>query len=119
MSNMTIKKGWPGRIALVLVLIAGALIMILPLYWMIISSLKGQTELLQMPPTFFPKKLILNNYARVIEAIPFLRYYANSLFTGIVNTIVGVFSSALTRLHLRQVPLPAAATCCFWSCWPA
>lgn len=77
------------------VMLAGAVIMILPLYWMVMSAFKGQTELLQMPPTMYPHEFIVTNFQRVLEGIPFLRYYANSLVTSLVNTVVGVFTSAI------------------------
>lgn len=77
------------------IMLAGAIIMILPLYWMIMSAFKGQTELLQMPPTMYPHEFIVTNFQRVLEGIPFLRYYANSLVTSLVNTVVGVFTSAI------------------------
>jgi ABC-type glycerol-3-phosphate transport system permease component len=73
----------------------GAFFMILPLYWMLISSFKGQTELLQMPPTMYPHELVLTTFQRVLDGIPFVRYYANSLFTSIINTFIGVVSSAI------------------------
>ena len=37
----------------------------------------------------------LNNFKQVFQEIPFLRYYANSLGTSIVNTTVGIFTSCL------------------------
>lgn len=84
-----------GYYAGVAVMVAGAVIMILPLYWMIMSSFKGQTELLQMPPTMYPHEFIATNFQRVLSGIPFLRYYANSLATSFINTAVGVFTSAI------------------------
>lgn len=79
----------------VTIMVIGGFFMILPLYWMLISSFKGQTELLQMPPTLFPKEFVVTNFSRVLEGIPFIRYYANSLVTSLLNTVVGVFSSAI------------------------
>lgn len=89
------KKHGIGYYIGVLVMIIGAFFMILPLYWMLISSFKGQTELLRMPPTMYPHEWVVNNFKRVLDSIPFLRYYANSLGTSIVNTIMGVFTSAI------------------------
>ncbi len=91
----TRKKHSPGFYFGVILMLAGAAIMILPLYWMLMSSFKGQTELLQMPPTMYPHELVLTNFKRVLDNIPFLRYYANSLGTSLLNTAVGVFTSAV------------------------
>lgn len=77
------------------IMLAGAVIMILPLYWMVMSAFKGQTELLQMPPTMYPHEFVVTNFQRVLDGIPFLRYYANSLVTSLINTVAGVFTSAI------------------------
>ena len=45
-----------------LVLILGTLIMVLPFFWMIISSLKTAAEVNTTPPTFWPKELVFENY---------------------------------------------------------
>ena len=89
------QKWTLGRIAIALTLGAGAVVMLLPLYWMLISSFKEQTELLRMPPTLFPETIVLSNYAEVLDAMPFGRYYINSLATAVINTLVGVMTSAL------------------------
>ena len=44
-----------------LVLILGALIMVLPFFWMIISSLKTAAEVNTTPPTFWPKELVFES----------------------------------------------------------
>ena len=88
-------KATPGQILVFILLLVGSLAMLLPFLWMAISSLKSQTELLQMPPTIFPKQPTLKNYQRVLEGIPFLHYYANSLATGLLNMAAGLFTSCI------------------------
>ncbi len=89
------KKKDLGYYVTVALLFIGSLIMILPLYWMVISSFKGQAELLQMPPTMFPKEWVMTNFQRVLDSIPFIRYYANSLGVTIISTVIAVFSSCI------------------------
>jgi ABC-type glycerol-3-phosphate transport system permease component len=95
---MTGKKSVLNGVIFVL-LCLGALLMVLPLFWMLISSMKGNTELFKMPPTWWPvNNKFMQNYGKVLTISPsfnFLRYYANSLGTGILNTIVSVFTSAI------------------------
>ena len=95
---MTSNKSVLNGVIFVL-LCLGAFLMILPLFWMLVSSMKGNTELFKMPPTLWPvnNKLTVN-YGKVLTISPsfnFLRYYANSLGTGILNTVVSVFTSAI------------------------
>lgn len=89
------KKRTIGFYFSVLLMSIGAVFMIFPLYWMIVSSFKGQTELLQMPPTMYPHEWVMVNFKNVLNNIPFIRYYLNSLGTSLVNTVVGVLTSAL------------------------
>ncbi|MEA5014828.1 MAG: carbohydrate ABC transporter permease [Candidatus Limiplasma sp.] len=88
-----------GRMLMYILLVLGSLIMIMPLYWMLLSSMKGNTELFRMPPTFWPEKMMLvENYGKVLNAsasFKFTQYYVNSVGTGIVNTIMSVFTSSL------------------------
>lgn len=88
-----------GRTIIYILLALGSFVMIMPLYWMLLSSMKGNTELFRMPPTFWPEKMmIVQNYGKVLNAsasFKFMQYYANSVGTGIVNTAVSVFTSAI------------------------
>lgn len=47
------------------VLICGALIMILPFIWMVLTSLKTMGEATQVPPKILPSKPIYENYSEV------------------------------------------------------
>ena len=91
-------------------LLLGSFIMILPLYWMIISSMKSNTELFMMPPTLWPvDNMLVQNYMRVLTptaTFQFLRYYANSLGTGLINTVVVVFTSAITGYIFAKYSFP-------------
>lgn len=95
----TQKKVTFGKVLLYTLLILGTLIMILPLYWMILSSMKGNTELFRMPPSLWPEtNKFLENYTKVLQptaSFKFLKYYANSIGTGLLNTVVSVFTSCL------------------------
>ena len=78
-----------------LCLAVGSVVMLLPLYWMLSSSFKPQTELLRMPPTIWPEQFIFSNYLEVLQTMPFGRYYVNSLGLSLINTFVGLISSSL------------------------
>mgnify|MGYP001377146560 CR=1 FL=1 len=76
-------------------LIIGALIMIVPILWMISTSFKLPTELNIWPPPLMPKQFKLNNFYRVFEAAPFLRYFLNSLGMALCSTVSILFTSTL------------------------
>lgn len=84
-----------GHAAVTIVLLLCSVMMLLPLYWMIISSFKPQTELLRMPPTLWPETFTTDNYAEVFSTLPFGSYYLNSIATSVINTVFGLLTSSL------------------------
>jgi ABC-type glycerol-3-phosphate transport system permease component len=55
------------------------LIMLFPIFWMIISSLKTSDELLQAVPTLWPKIINWKNYPDALKMAPFGRYFINTI----------------------------------------
>ncbi|WP_319755774.1 carbohydrate ABC transporter permease [uncultured Sphaerochaeta sp.] len=55
------------------------LFMIFPLYWMFISSVKSQEEILLALPTFWPKEWHFENYSNVMQRANFSKYYYNTI----------------------------------------
>ncbi len=70
-----------------LILIFLALIMILPFYWMIITSLKNNTEILGSTQTFFPTVVMWSNYVYVFQVFDFGTYMWNTIVVAIFSTI--------------------------------
>ncbi|WP_078060047.1 carbohydrate ABC transporter permease [Gracilibacillus timonensis] len=69
-----------------IVLIAGALVMLVPFLWMISTSLKGQGAVFEYPPRLIPNPFEFDNYSRAWSALPFGLAYWNSLkITGLVT----------------------------------
>ena len=68
---------------LVLLPIAG--LMILPLLWMVVTSLQTLNETRHYPPSLVPSSLQFGNYTEVLQRAPFARWFLN---TVIVTTVV-------------------------------
>ena len=71
------------------------LIVVFPLYWMLISSLKSTDELLLSYPTFFPKELHFENYSAVFQKFPMGRFMFNSLIVTTACTIIQVITGVM------------------------
>lgn len=81
-------------------------IILFPVYWIVVSSLKGQNEIYSIPPTFFPKQPMLENYFTAVYESDVLRSLGNSVFVSIVSmtlTIVVCVCAAysITRLEYK------------------
>jgi multiple sugar transport system permease protein len=67
-----------------------ALITATPFIWMALGSLKNATEVVEYPPTFFPREFAWNNYVEVFTSVPFLRYIFNSFLVASTVTLVAL-----------------------------
>ncbi|HEX6384496.1 MAG TPA: carbohydrate ABC transporter permease [Anaerolineae bacterium] len=87
-------------------LIFGALFMLLPFFWMLSTSLKHPPEIFTYPPTLIPDDIAWENYRETVTAMPFDRFYFNSLFVAACVTILQILTSSLAafafaRLHFK------------------
>jgi len=68
-----------------------------PVYWMLISSVKSQDEILRLQPTFWPREFHFENYINVLRKVNFSRYYINTaVMTGgilLSQIITGIFAA--------------------------
>jgi multiple sugar transport system permease protein len=80
--------------------------MLLPLIWMVLTSIKPEAEIVQFPPRLFPTHVTFQHYVDVWRRIPFARLYVNTIiFAGGVTILSLIFDSmtayALARLNFR------------------
>jgi ABC-type glycerol-3-phosphate transport system permease component len=77
-----------------------------PFYWLVIGSLKDETQYNQFPPTWFPNPPHWSNYVTLFQALPFGQFLVNSVIvTGFV--VVGVVaSSALVAYAFARLRAP-------------
>lgn len=69
-----------------------ALFIIIPFYWMVVTSLKPTSEIISQNITFFPKKITFKAYADVFETVPLIIMYANTLLVGFFTTSLTIIS---------------------------
>ena len=69
-----------------------ACVLLFPLYWAFITSLKTETEIFQNPPTFYPHVLNTKSYAAQVETGDFnmFRSFGNSLTISLGTMAVAV-----------------------------
>lgn len=97
-----LPRGWA---VLSYVLMALALIVMgLPLYWMLISAFKQNSEIYGTTVTWIPMQPTLENFPRAWNAAPFGRYYVNTILTTLVGSGAEIFfavTSAYAFAFLR------------------
>ena len=72
------------------------LIIIFPIYWMLVSSVKSQEEILLPVPTLWPREFHFENYINVLSRGNFAKYYWNTavMTAGILisQVVTGIFA---------------------------
>ncbi|TMH29085.1 MAG: carbohydrate ABC transporter permease [Betaproteobacteria bacterium] len=89
--------------------IAAAIIVVngfFPAVWILLTSFKTETELLQVPITYLPQAATLDNYIAAFTAQPILRFMWNSVVVAGLSTALCVLVSALAAYALTRLKLP-------------
>ncbi|OGO62449.1 MAG: hypothetical protein A2029_08180 [Chloroflexi bacterium RBG_19FT_COMBO_47_9] len=95
-----------GKLITFVVLALGLGIVLIPFWYMIITSFKPQTMIFELPPQLWPRTWTLNNYIAALGKDHFGRYFLNSAFVALSATFFTVIISSMTayafaRLHFR------------------
>ncbi len=83
------------NIALSVVAILLLCVLLFPVFWIVVTSLKTEQEIFQIPPTIIPEKLNLKTYAAQVENGDFnmFRSFGNSFIISIGATLISVILS--------------------------
>ena len=84
-------------------LIVMALIVLFPFYWMIISSLKSLTEYRLSVPTFFPRQILLSNYAEAFTTASLGQLFYNTMIVGVVSTLLSLVITVLSAFAFARL----------------
>jgi multiple sugar transport system permease protein len=94
-----------GTQKFVLYVVLGALsaLMLLPFAWMLLSSVKTNSQLFATPISWWVWPLRLDNYARALDLIPFWSQLRNTVLLSVLTVIGTVLSSSFTAYGLAKV----------------
>ncbi len=82
-------KGIFAKIGIYFGLSVWALAVLFPFYWMIQNSLKSLSEYTsESTPSFFPSKVVFENYIKVFTDVPLAQYLINTLIFTILTTVI-------------------------------
>jgi ABC-type glycerol-3-phosphate transport system permease component len=78
-------------------------VVLLPCYWILVSSFTPKYQMFSIPPRWVPSEVTLNNYVNLADNIPFFRYYINSLIFAFFSSLVSVLLAFLAAYALARV----------------
>ena len=81
-------------------------LMLMPIGWMLGTSMRQSKESFVLPPSFWPTQFNLDNFKQVFHAIPILKFAWNSLFiTFLAAAFMVLFTSmaayAFARINFK------------------
>ena len=91
-------------------LLAMALIVLFPFYWMIISSLKTLEEYRLNVPTFWPQQIMFSNYAEAFTTASLGRLFINTMYVGVVSTLLSLVITVLSAFAFARLEFKGRET---------
>ncbi len=98
-----------ARLARVLshaILLTTAVFMLLPLVWMIMTSVKTEVTSTQIPPQWIPDPFVPENYLKVFNELPFVRFFLNTVFVAIAITLGQLVMCATAAYVFARLEFP-------------
>jgi multiple sugar transport system permease protein len=80
--------------------------MLIPFFWMISTSLKEAGSVFTFPPQWIPQPVVWRNYLEAWQAVPFGRFYFNSLFIALCQTFGVLLTSSLAAYAFARLEFP-------------
>ena len=95
-----------GRWWLYAILSVALVAVVAPFAWMVLGSFKGEGELRQAPPTWWPHSASLDNYTQLFSKLDFGTYFTNSIVVAVAVTagnllFCSMLGYALAMLEFR------------------
>ena len=102
------KQSKKSLIISYIILIFATVIVLLPFFWMLVSSFKSQKELFAYPPKFFPSVWKWENYKQVLNAgsISFFQMFINSMKVTIPVVVFNITFSSLAAYAFARINFP-------------
>ena len=95
------------RVSLYAVLVAGGLLMMIPFFWMFLTSLKTRAEVFSAAPLSLPSGPHWDNYATMWNAfgdVTFGNFFLNSVKLASLNTIGQVIACSMAAYAFAVIP---------------
>ncbi len=107
MARNRVNRSTGGDIGIFIILFIFGFLMVLPMYYAIITSLKTLDELWIFPPRFWVAKPTLKNFADLFSNlsnswVPFSRYIFNTVFISVVGTFGHVIIASMAAYALSK-----------------
>ncbi len=91
------------NLGLHLLLIAGSILMLVPFFWMVATSLKEPGDVFIYPPQWIPQPVQWENYQETVTVMPFGRFYLNSAIQALSVTALQLLTASLAAYAFARL----------------
>ena len=95
-----------GRVVLYVVMVVAALLVLLPFYWMVMSSLKTNNEVFTIPVKWVPDVFVWRNYVDIWAKSDMTTWLKNTLVLSVAVTALQVFTGSFAAYGFSKTRFP-------------
>ena len=92
-----------SKIVVYIILGGGSIVILMPLLWMISTSLKPLSHVFRFPPEFIPERIIWSNYPDALTQLPFDIYFGNTMFIVFWTVLGEVIVSSIVAYAFSRL----------------
>ena len=85
------------------VLMVTSIIILIPIFWMLSTALKEDSEVYLFPPEWIPQKPQFGNFKRALTFIPFGRYFTNTSVITFATMVGSLLSSSIVAYGFARL----------------
>ena len=109
--KVVLNRSAGGDFGITFMLVILGAFMFLPMYYVVIQSLKPLDELWMFPPRFVVMNPTFNNFKDLFTLmntswVPFSRYIFNTVFVSVVGTTGNLFCSSMAAYAMAKIKFP-------------
>ena len=95
-----------GRIVLHVVLVIAAVAILVPFVWMVVSSLKSNTQVFTVPIQWIPDPVVWQNYLDIWTKADMSTWLRNTLLLSVVITFLQVLTGSFAAYGFSKIRFP-------------
>ena len=95
-----------SKLVTYILLCLGIVIVLTPFWYMLVTSLKPQAYIFEMPPRLWPSEFTLKNYTEALGKDLFGLYFLNSIIVAVTSTAVTVIISSMLAYAFARLKFP-------------
>jgi multiple sugar transport system permease protein len=98
------SRGW--RVAGYAALVVAAAALLLPFYWMVMSSLKTNNDVFTVPIKWVPDDVVWRNYVDIWQRSDMTTWLRNTLLLSVIVTALQVFTGSFAAYGFARIRFP-------------